>query len=46
LASEIWRRPYLLPRELGERADVRHILLALAALAASVFVLANAVHGL
>jgi hypothetical protein len=28
-----------------ERADVRHILIALAALAASVFVLANAAHG-
>jgi hypothetical protein len=31
---------------MGERADVRHILIALAALAASVLVLANATHGL
>jgi hypothetical protein len=30
---------------LGERGDVRHILLALAALAASAFVLFNAAHG-
>jgi hypothetical protein len=36
----------LVLREPGECADVRHILIALAALAASVFVLADAVHGL
>jgi hypothetical protein len=34
-------------RDLGERADVRHILIAIAALAACVFVLASAgAHGL
>jgi hypothetical protein len=31
---------------LGARADVRHILIALAALAASMFALLNAAHGL